>query len=285
MLFTVVGACGKYYGSVSHQVRGRVERPATSVIMPDAWTDSFVVSKNVGTDKPGEVFTEKDSRAGTSSRYISLDRVHPTGSVSVTLDSKGNPDYIIHENVAWDHIPFDEQASALAKSVDAVCFGTLAQRSPESRESIRRFLKSVPESRLKVFDINLRMQYYSPELINDSLLLCNVLKVNSEELSKIGSMFSLSGEPEETLSILCEKYNLRLIALTKGSEGSVLYTPEEISYHPGFKVEVCDTVGAGDAFTAALTLGVLEGKTLAEINEFANTVASLVCHYNGAVDH
>ena len=156
-----------------------------------------------------------------------------------------------------------------------------AQRSPEP-ESIRRFLKSVPESRLKVFDINLRMQYYSPELINDSLLLCNVLKVNSEELSKIGSMFSLSGEPEETLSILCEKYNLRLIALTKGSEGSVLYTPEEISYHPGFKVEVCDTVGAGDAFTAALTLGVLEGKTLAEINEFANTVASLVCHYNGA---
>lgn len=246
--------------------------------------DSFVVSR-VGTDKPGEELLERLAELGLSSRYISLDRVHPTGSVSVTLDSKGNPDYIIHENVAWDHIPFDEQASALAKSVDAVCFGTLAQRSPESRESIRRFLKSVPESRLKVFDINLRMQYYSPELINDSLLLCNVLKVNSEELSKIGSMFSLSGEPEETLSILCEKYNLRLIALTKGSEGSVLYTPEEISYHPGFKVEVCDTVGAGDAFTAALTLGVLEGKTLAEINEFANTVASLVCHYNGAVDH
>lgn len=246
--------------------------------------ESFVVSR-VGTDQPGEELLERLAELGLSSRYISLDRVHPTGSVSVTLDSKGNPDYIIHENVAWDHIPFDEQASALAKSVDAVCFGTLAQRSPESRESIRRFLKSVPESRLKVFDINLRMQYYSPELINDSLLLCNVLKVNSEELSKIGSMFSLSGEPEETLSILCEKYNLRLIALTKGSEGSVLYTPEEISYHPGFKVEVCDTVGAGDAFTAALTLGVLEGKTLAEINEFANTVASLVCHYNGAVDH
>mgnify|MGYP001251091769 FL=1 len=246
--------------------------------------DSFVVSR-VGTDKPGEELLERLAELGLSSRYISLDRVHPTGSVSVTLDSKGNPDYIIHENVAWDHIPFDEQASALAKSVDAVCFGTLAQRSPESRESIRRFLKSVPESRLKVFDINLRMQYYSPELINDSLLLCNVLKVNSEELSKIGSMFSLSGEPEETLSILCEKYNLRLIALTKGSEGSVLYTPEEISYHLGFKVEICDTVGAGDAFTAALTLGVLEGKTLAEINEFANTVASLVCHYNGAVDH
>lgn len=246
--------------------------------------DSFVVSR-VGTDKPGEELLERLAELGLSSRYISLDRVHPTGSVSVTLDSKGNPDYIIHENVAWDHIPFDEQASALAKSVDAVCFGTLAQRSPESRESIRRFLKSVPESRLKVFDINLRMQYYSPELINDSLLLCNVLKVNSEELSKIGSMFSLSGEPEETLSILCEKYNLRLIALTKGSEGSVLYTPEEISYHLGFKVEICDTVGAGDAFIAALTLGVLEGKTLAEINEFANTVASLVCHYNGAVDH
>jgi fructokinase len=203
---------------------------------------------------------ERLAELGLSSCYISLDRVHPTGSVSVTLDSKGNPDYIIHENVAWDHIPFDEQTDGLAKSVDAVCFGTLAQRSPESRESIRRFLKSVSESRLKVFDINLRMQYYSPELINDSLLLCNVLKVNSEELSKIGSMFSLSGEPEETLSILCEKYNLRLIALTKGSEGSVLYTPEEILYHPGFKVDVCDTVGAGDAFTAALTIGVLEGK-------------------------
>lgn len=243
--------------------------------------ESFVVSR-VGTDQPGEELLERLAELGLSSCYISLDRVHPTGSVSVTLDSKGNPDYIIHENVAWDHIPFDEQTDGLAKSVDAVCFGTLAQRSPESRESIRRFLKSVPESRLKVFDINLRMQYYSPELINDSLLLCNVLKVNSEELSKIGSMFSLSGEPEEMLSILCEKYNLRLIALTKGSEGSVLYTPEEILYHPGFKVDVCDTVGAGDAFTAALTIGVLEGKPLAEINDFANTVASLVCHYNGA---
>ncbi|NLG16455.1 MAG: carbohydrate kinase [Fibrobacter sp.] len=243
--------------------------------------EAFVVSR-AGFDDAGEEIISELNSLGLSSDYVSLDKKHPTGSVSVSVDQNGIPDYKIKECVAWDHIVFDRKEYDLAKAVDAVSFGTLAQRCSTARLSIVKFLENSRKDALRIFDINLRMNYYSSELIERSLQLCNVLKINDNELDTLASFFSLSGSYEEMLSGLVKRYNLRIAALTRGGNGSILCTPEEISVHPGFPVTVCDTVGAGDAFTAALAIGLLKEESLSSINESANRIASYVCRFPGA---
>lgn len=206
----------------------------------------------------------------------------PTGEVLVSLDSSGVARYRISEGAAWDHITCDENVMALAAGMDAVCFGSLAQRAPQSRCSIRRFLEATPESCLRVFDINLRLQYFNRNIIEESLALANVLKLNEDEIVVLADMFGLPRGEEKQLTELLNRFDLQTIALTKGPKGSTMLNASESHSFAGFPVEVLDTVGAGDSFTAAMVFGLLNGSPLEKTNIFASRVASFVCSRPGA---
>ncbi len=207
---------------------------------------------------------------------------HPTGTVTVsTVD--GQPSYTIHTGVAWDFLPFDDALRDIAQQADAVCFGTLAQRSPESRRSLQAFLQATRPDCCRVFDINLRQHYYDTSTIEASLQLSQVLKLNHEELPVVADLLQLPPDPELTVRELLQRYRLRLIALTRGADGSSLYTKWRTSHHLGYRVEqIADTVGAGDSFTAALVLGLLHQNDLDVIHDRAAKIASFVCTQRGA---
>jgi fructokinase len=205
----------------------------------------------------------------------------PTGIVTVKLEA-GIPTYNIHENVAWDFIDLDDASKKWIVSSDAICFGTLAQRSSVSSQAILQALDLADSAALKIFDINLRQQYYSAELIKKSLLKANVLKINDEELEVITGLFGLRGSEEEKVQQLMENYNLDYLALTLGSRGSRLFSPTEESYLPVPKVKVVDTIGAGDSFTAMMAMELLRKKPLAEIHSSATAYAALICKHKGA---
>lgn len=206
---------------------------------------------------------------------------YPTGWVSVKLD-KGIPNYVIHENVAWDFIALKEEVIPVLQKADAICFGTLSQRSEESFETIQEAIKLVPKTALKVLDINLRQSYYTKNIIEASLKCANVVKLNDEELVILSEMFHLSTGQDEACRQLLNQFNLKLLTLTKGGEGSVLYMPNEISSYPTPKVTVVDTIGAGDSFTAAMVMGLLNGKPLKQIHKEASEHAAKVCASKGA---
>jgi fructokinase len=221
-------------------------------------------------------------RLGLGHEHIALDQEHPTGTVSVRLDELGKPNYVIHEQVAWDYLSLLPQTLGLAARCDAVCFGSLAQRSGVSRLAIREFLAATRPDCLRVFDINLRQHYYNIDTIAVGLEAADVLKLNDEELPIIARLLSIRGSVEEMLRAICRRYHLKLIALTEGDRGSLLFSPHASSRHAGHPIEVIDTVGAGDAFTAVLAFGLLSGASLDAINEQANRVASFVCSRAGA---
>ena len=207
----------------------------------------------------------------------------PTGTVQVTLDAAGVPSYDITENVAWDMIPFTPALEEMAKETEAVCFGTLAQRSEISRNTIMKFISCMPADSLKVYDINLRQNYYSEEIISRSLEVSDILKINDEELETVSALFGLEGTQTERCRTLIERFSLKLVILTKGEKGSEVVTAlAEHSVVPG-KIEVADTVGAGDAFTAAFVVSYLRGESLAEAHEKAGEVSSYVCTKSGAM--
>ena len=207
----------------------------------------------------------------------------PTGTVQVTLDAAGVPSYDITENVAWDMIPFTPALEEMAKETEAVCFGTLAQRSEISRNTIMKFISFMPADSLKVYDINLRQNYYSEEIISRSLEVSDILKINDEELETVSALFGLEGSQTERCRALIERFSLKLVILTKGEKGSEVVTAlAEHSVVPG-KIEVADTVGAGDAFTAAFVVSYLRGESLAEAHEKAGEVSSYVCTKSGAM--
>lgn len=207
---------------------------------------------------------------------------YPTGTVKVELTEEGIPSYTISERVAWDHIIATSNAIDLAEQADAICFGTLAQRSAQSRETIQAISSFAPEDAYRLFDINLRQHYYSKELIEESFYLANVLKANEEEFVVLKELFGLTGSEEETARWFIEKYNLRMLVLTAGASHSTIYTREEISTLPTPKVQVADTVGAGDAFDAALIIALLKGKSLVEAHHEAVKCAAFVCSKVGA---
>lgn len=243
--------------------------------------DAFLVSR-VGRDDAGDELLACLEAHGIPFAYIGRDPQHPTGTVHVTVDVTGQPDYTIREHVAWDFLPWESELASLASQVDAVCFGSLCQRNADSRTTVERFLNATPETCARIFDINLRQGFYTIEILRHSLELATLLKLNTEELNVLSQGLSLSGTPERRLKQILERYSLDLVALTRGQEGSLLVTSEMSSEHSGFPVEVVDTVGAGDAFTAALVLGWLKCKDLDEINRDANRVAGQVCSHKGA---
>jgi len=243
---------------------------------------SSIVS-SVGIDASGKDILDQLSTAGLNTSYIATDEEHPTGTVTVALDDDGIPGYTIHKDAAWDFIPFNSALASLASSADAVCFGSLGQRNAVSRESISGFLSETSKDCLRVFDINLRQQFYDLETILASLEKANILKLNDDELPILATLLALEGGETQLLDRLLKDFDLQLVALTRGDKGSRLRGLNKNSIHPGYKVETKDTVGAGDSFTAALAVGLLRGDDLDELHDRANRLASFVCTCHGAM--
>lgn len=245
--------------------------------------NSMAVSA-VGDDKLGEETLAALNSKGLD--YIMAQVPYPTGTVQVTLDENGVPTYNIRENVAWDNIPFTQELEDLARNCRAVCFGSLAQRNIVSRETIYKFLDAMPtgEGRLRIFDINLRQNFYTKEIIAESLFRCNILKINDEELVAIGRMFGYPGlDMRDKCWLLLGKCNLDMLVLTCGTNGSYVFTPGSVSFQETPLVEVADTVGAGDSFTAAFCSGILKGMPVAEAHKLAVEVSAYVCTQSGAM--
>ena len=245
--------------------------------------NSRVVSA-VGDDKLGNEILENFSEKNLN---FMIEKVpYPTGTVQVTLDDEGVPCYDIKEGVAWDNIPFTPALEELAKQTRAVCFGSLAQRSVVSRETINRFLDAMPDDEgcLRIFDINLRQNFYTKEILCNSMERCNILKINDEELVTVSRMFGYPGiDLQDKCWILLAKYNLKMLILTCGVNGSYVFTPGEISFVETPKVEVADTVGAGDSFTATFVAAILKGKKVSDAHKLAVEASAYVCTQNGAM--
>ncbi|MBR6875812.1 MAG: carbohydrate kinase [Bacteroidales bacterium] len=206
----------------------------------------------------------------------------PTGTVEVTLDARGVPSYNIKEGVAWDNIPFTPEMEALAQRADAVCFGSLVQRMA-SRASVLRFLRAARPDCLKVFDINLRQHYYSREVLEESLQLADILKINDEEIRTVAGLFGLDDDDTVACRALIARYGLRLVILTRGPQGSEVITPETVIPQAAGEAVVVDTVGAGDSFTAAFVVAYLRGDSLADAQRRASDTAAFVCSRKGAM--
>lgn len=241
--------------------------------------DGYAISA-VGNDVFGSEIVQELDKNRIASNYISTVE-YPTGSVMVDLKD-GIPSYTIVEGVAWDHIPLTQMSIDLMKRADAVCFGTLAQRSPESRKTLSTLLSYMPADALRFFDINIRQQYYSKDLIESLLQQANVFKINDEELELLRPMFSLEGTTEEVCRQLIDRYHLRYLILTAGASFSTLFSATEQSTLPTPRVTVADTVGAGDSFSGAFVYSILTGKSLREAHQKAVEIAAFVCTQSGA---
>ena len=243
--------------------------------------DSLAISA-VGDDALGQETLDEFDKKGV--KYLMPEVDYQTGTVQVELDSEGIPTYDIKEGVAWDNIPFTPEIEEAAKNCRAVCFGSLAQRSSVSRQTIQKFLEATPKDCLKIFDINLRQNFYTKEIIINSLQHANILKINDEELVLIGRLFGYPGlDIENKCWLLLGKYNLDMLVLTCGVNGSYVFAPNLKSFQETPAVEVADTVGAGDSFTGAFTSAILAGMPLPDAHKLAVDVSAYVCTQNGAM--
>ena len=244
---------------------------------------SCVVSA-VGDDALGKEITENFTSKGLNQLIAEVP--YPTGTVQVEIDPAGVPQYEIKENVAWDNIPYTARLEQLAERTKAVCFGSLARRNVVSRNTINRFFDAMPRTAdsLVVFDVNLRQGFYNKEIICNSMKRCNILKINDEELVTVSRMFGYPGiDLQDKCWILLGKYNLKMLILTCGINGSYVFTPGNVSFQPTPKVEVADTVGAGDSFTAAFIASILKGKSVQEAHSLAVQTSAYVCTKKGAM--
>ena len=244
---------------------------------------SCVVSA-IGDDKLGAEIIENFNAKGLQQLIETVP--YPTGTVQVEIDQAGIPQYEIKENVAWDNIPYTARLENLAQRTRAVCFGSLAQRSVVSRTTINRFLDAMPHDNdpLVVFDVNLRQGFYNKDILCNSMKRCNILKINDEELVTVSRMFGYPGiDLQDKCWILLGKYNLKMLILTCGINGSYVFTPGNVSFQPTPLVEVADTVGAGDSFTAAFISSILKGKTVPEAHKRAVETSAFVCTQQGAM--
>lgn len=244
---------------------------------------SCVVSA-IGDDALGKEIIENFTSKGLDQLIAEVP--YPTGTVQVEIDQTGIPLYDIKENVAWDNIPYTEHLDSLAKRTKAVCFGSLAQRNVVSRNTINHFLDTMPkdDDSLIVFDVNLRQGFYNKEILCKSMQNCNILKINDEELITVSRMFGYPGiDLQDKCWILLGKYNLKMLILTCGINGSYVFTPGNVSFQPTPKVEVADTVGAGDSFTAAFIASILKGKSVTEAHSIAVKTSAYVCTQKGAM--
>ena len=250
--------------------------------------DRAVVASRIGSDDLGQEARRSLLHKGVTDQFLQIDPAHPTGTVQVHLDAKGQPKFEITQSVAWDFLELTDTWKALAQSADAVCFGTLAQRSEQSRPAILKFLDATPTNALRVFDVNLRQQFYSAEIIEESLRRANLVKMNHEEVLPMKKLLGMShSSPEADAASFCQeladKFDLGLVCITHGAGGSLLCDGKNSHRHLGFRVQVKDAVGAGDAFTAGLVHGHLNNSSLAEMNDLANRLGAWVASCSGAM--
>jgi fructokinase len=242
--------------------------------------DARLVSR-VGDDEPGREALARLRARGLPTDLVQVDRGASTGTVGVSLGPDNQPRFTIHENVAWDRLVAEDADLNAIAAADAVCFGSLSQRTAAGARAVRRLVSAARPGALRIVDVNLRPPFVQREVVEASLGLANVLKLNDQELPVLAVMLGLGGGEREQLEGLLSRYSLRLIALTRGKEGSLLMAEEGCSEQPAVPVRVADTVGAGDAFTAAMTIGVLRGWPLDEVNREAAEVAAFVCTQPG----
>jgi fructokinase len=242
-----------------------------------------VICSRVGDDALGIEILKYLTDRGMDTGHIQKDAHTPTGTVSVDTTRPKAPSFVIHENVAWDHLVFDESLGALMQKASAVCFGTLAQRHPDSRKTIRRALEASRQAVI-VYDVNLRQSWYRKDWIEESLLASNIVKLNESEIIVLADMIATGTyRPGDTARFLLEHYLLDLIVVTRGEHGCLLVGEQVTVDEPGIPVDVTDSVGAGDAFTAALISSRLRGWPLDVSAWFANRVGSLVAARPGAM--
>ena len=243
----------------------------------------------VGNDELGHELLAFYQSVGLSTEYLVVDEKYPTGAVDVELASDGQPQYVFRDDVAWDHLQADAETLSLLQSADAICYGTLACRTEESFEAVKKMIHAAPQHSLRVYDVNLRPPHYAKATIIELLALANMLKLNDEELPIVGQMLGYDATDTSDAGLislarqLLDRYQYKLLILTMGERGSILMTPGETSQYRSRPVQVVDTVGAGDAFTAATILGFLDNKPLEEINKTASDLAARVCTHPGAM--
>ena len=237
----------------------------------------------IGRDASGDELLAEFNCLGLDSSFIQRNE-NPTSSVGVSLDSNGVPQYEIYENVAWDNICADEKILALSQTADAICWGSLAQRSEKSRQAILQIIDNSSENTLKIFDINLRQNFYSKEIIENSLVRADVLKLNEDEIVVLAEMFGLSGDIQAKMKSLMDIYSLRYLIFTMGGEGSIIMNNDgEMSHQKPIATKIVDTVGAGDSFTATFIASILNGVDFREAHKMASNMASKVCGHSGAI--
>ncbi len=257
--------------------------PANFAYMASLLGDRGVVASRVGADALGQEACAVMASLGLSTQYLQQDDRHETGSAAVAIDDAGEPMFTIKESVSWDFLEWTPAWEELALKVDVVCFGSLAQRSAISAATVDRFLRASPPGALRIFDVNLRQQYYSNNILERSLQHADILKLTDHELIRLTSLLGFKARAEEeSARQLLEECDLKLVCVTRGSRGSLLVSHQETVEHPGFAVKVVDAVGAGDAFTACLAHHLVRGRPLDEISEFANRLASWVATKVGA---
>jgi fructokinase len=257
--------------------------PANFAYITTLMGDQGIVTSRVGQDSRGIEALRRMEELGLDIDHVQTDPQHPTGTVDVEIDDKGLPRYQIAHSVAWDFLAWTLDWQQLSKTVDAICFGSLAQRCEASRATIRDFLQASSDA-VKVFDVNLRQSYYSPDVLAESMKLADIVKLNDEELPKIMALSGIRDHDERSSAEhLIAAYDLTMVCITRGGRGSLLVQGSHASEHPGFRVQVADTVGSGDAFTAGLVHEYLHGASLDLMNEVANLVGAWVASEVGAM--
>jgi len=238
---------------------------------------------SIGDDDRGRRALDILKKKNIETSTISIIPGIPTGFVDACISSSGSATYTFPDNVAWDNLKINKASRDIQNSLDAICFGTLAQRSETSRQAIHEFLSGLPSKTVKIYDVNLRQHFYSRKTIEESLILADIVKLSDEELPIVADLLNQKHSEREFLTFLIEEFSLVMTILTRGGKGSLLMTPDEVSEHPGAIVDIVDTIGAGDSFTAAAAVGYLQGLPLDEINKKANELASYVCSKQGAM--
>lgn len=258
--------------------------PANFAYITTLMGDQGFVASRVGEDSRGIEAMRRMEELGLNIDYVQTDSEHPTGTVKVHLDGNGQPRFDIAHPVAWDFLAWTPDWQRLAETADAVCFGSLAQRSDASRATIRQFLAATKPHAVKVFDVNLRQSYYSQEILSESMRLADIVKLNADEVDKIMSLSKRTHRDDlSSAQRLIQDYDLKMVCITRGARGSLLVRGRKVSEHPGFKVQVADTVGSGDAFAAGLVHEYLHGASLDLMNEVANLVGAWVTSEVGAM--
>jgi len=257
--------------------------PANFAYITNLLGDRGIIASRVGDDALGDEIQQKLGTLGLESSYLQSDSARPTGTVRVRVDQDGQARFEITDMVAWDFLEWTPAWESLAQQADAICFGSLAQRSPASRETIHKFLGAARPGTARIFDVNLRQAFYSAKVLSESLKFADIAKLNAEELPRVVELLGIPHHGEQpSAERLRFAYGLKLVCVTRGAQGSLLVSEFERHEHPGFRVQVADTVGAGDAFTAALVHHFLRGAGLAAMNEAANRIGAWVASCVGA---